>query len=154
MRSYWLVLPFLTCASAWAQTAPMESAQEFPQRLLTDPTAILNREFIRASTYIVAGPLQMKTEKGKTLGDIQYPNKTYLKGMQDFQNYGIDLGDRNAWKDGEKVIVFSRYDDSQKRVVAVAKLSTTPANLARVQQLVKATPDFTFSVTSRAFGTT
>jgi hypothetical protein len=133
-------------APAWAQTAVMPALQTAPANLLTP-------EFIRSCTYIAVGTLNFKKVGEQTLGDLPYPQYTRLKGTGDFVPLGFVLGDLAKWKSGEEVLIFTRYDDTQKRAVVIGKLPPTIDNIARVKALVAQTPDFeiTFSTDKKEY---
>jgi HEAT repeat protein len=101
----------------------------------------------------VQGTLKFKKSGNQTLGEMPYKQYEPLKHGGTFMPSELVLGNLSHWKNGEKVMLFARYDDSQKRLVAVGRLPATPANIAKVKQLVKQTPDFqvTFSTDKKEY---
>jgi hypothetical protein len=159
MKSWYLLAWLALATPSGAQNAPAPTAPTGAPSvtstvtLQTAPATILTPDFIRSCTYIAHGLLNFKTDGEQTLGEMAYGRYVPLKGGSNFMPSRLGLGEIANWKDGENVLLFSRYDSTQKRLVAIGKLPATPENIAKVKQLVAQTPDFevTFSTDKKEY---
>ncbi len=146
MKSFYLLAWLAIATPLVAQNAPAPPA---PAAIMqTAPATILTPAFIRSCHYIAHGPLNFKTDGDKTLGEMIYRQYVPLKGGSNFMPSRVGLGDLANWKDSENVLLFARYDGTERRLLAIGKLPATSANIARVKELVAQTPDFEASFTT------